>query len=109
MDNAEYDSLKQTAQELRKEMGMDKPLDRLELLRSEVTLLKGLKDFRDHDELRDPECEKLEARIKELQTELGLDRMDKLSRLKLSLKNLEYLKECRDEADAWGGKSAATG
>ena len=83
---------------------MDKPPDRLDLLRTEVKILNGLKSLRKHDEVhepddaaRDAECEKVEARIQELREELGLDQMDKLARLKLSLKNLEYLKESREE------------
>src|SRR5450755_2319859 len=101
-NNAEYRALQRNAQDLRKELGLDKPPDRLDLLRTEVKILNGLKDLRKHDEVREPhdpdrdaECEKLEARIQELREELGLDQMDKLARLKLSLKNLEYLKESR--------------
>jgi hypothetical protein len=99
-NNAEYEALQRNAQELRKELGMDKAPDRLDLLRTEVKILNGLKDLRKHDEVREPrdaECEKLEARIQELREELGLYQMDKLARLKLSLKNLEYLKESREE------------
>jgi len=103
-NNAEYEALQRNAQELRKELGMDKPPDRLDLLRTEVKILDGLKDLRKHDEVREPhdpahdaECEKLEASIQELREELGLDQMDKLASLKLSLKNLEYLKESREE------------
>jgi hypothetical protein len=69
-----------------------------------VKILNGLKSLRKHDEAQEPHdpardaaCEKLEVRIQELREELGLDRMDKLARLKLSLKNLEYLKESREE------------
>jgi hypothetical protein len=102
-NNPEDEALQQNAQDLRKELGLDQPLDRLGLLRTEVKILYGLKDFRKHDEVREPhdpdrdaECVKLEARIQELREELGLYQMDKLARLKLSLKNLEYLKESRE-------------
>jgi hypothetical protein len=103
-NKAEYEALQLNAQQLRKELGMDKTPDRLDLLRTEVRILNGLKDLRKHDEVREPldpardaECEKLEARIQELWEELGLYQMDKLASLKLSLKNLEYLKESREE------------
>jgi hypothetical protein len=102
-NNAEYEALQRNAQELRKELGLDKPPDRLDLLRTEVDMLnglKGLRNLRKHDEVREPrdaECEAMEARIKELQKELGLDQPDRRSFLASRLKNLESLKEMRDE------------
>jgi hypothetical protein len=46
-DNAaEYDALQRRAQELRKELGLDRQLDKVELLRSEVQTLEVLKDIR---------------------------------------------------------------
>jgi hypothetical protein len=101
-NNAECEALKQNAQQLRKELGMDKPPDRLDLLRTEVKILNGLKELRKHDEVREPrdaECEAMEARIKELQKELGLDQLDRRSFLESRLKNLESLKEMKEERE----------
>ena len=102
-NNDEYEALKRNAQELRQELGLDQPLDRLDLLRTEVKTLNLLKDLRKHDEVREPspardaECEAIEARIKELQQELGLDQPDRRSILEMRLKNLESLKEMKEE------------
>ena len=46
-DNAaEYEALQRRAQELRKELGLDRQLDKVELLRAEVQSLEVLKDIR---------------------------------------------------------------
>ena len=46
-DNAaEYEVLQRRAQELRKELGLDRQLDKVELLRAEVQSLEVLKDIR---------------------------------------------------------------
>jgi hypothetical protein len=89
---------------LRQELGLDKTPDRLDRLRTEVKILNLLKDLRKHDEVREPnfpepdaESEAMEARIKELQKELGLGQPDRRSFLEMRLKNLESLKEMREE------------
>jgi hypothetical protein len=45
-NTAEYEALQRRAQELRKELGLDRQLDKKELLRAEVQSLEVLKDIR---------------------------------------------------------------
>jgi hypothetical protein len=90
----EYEALKQNAQQLRKELGIDQPLDRLELQRIEVEILEGLKSLNESFSRpiqTDPECEKLKARFRELLKELRLYHMDRLSRLKLQRQKLQRI------------------
>ncbi len=54
-EQPEYEALRQNAQDLRKEIGLDKPLNRFDLLRTGVKILNLLKGLRKHDEVREPD------------------------------------------------------
>ena len=45
-NTAEYEALQRRAQELRKELGLDRQLNKMELLQAEVKSLEVLKDIR---------------------------------------------------------------
>jgi hypothetical protein len=45
-NTAEYEALQRRAQELRKELDLDRQLDKVELLRSEVRGLEAMKEIR---------------------------------------------------------------